>query len=554
MILSRYLRFPVRLSVILIAGFIGRMLLFSNATLMGKWVDALASKSEQSSDHYFFWLLGVTALGLGLTVFFRIALARLSCRVVSELHDEVVIKVSRFPARFFDTQPVGRILTRFSSDYGNVFRFFGGPFSELLSLAFDLTAMFVLIGLSGRAFAGIYAVYGAAATGIYLFRRGWLNDAKEQLGRSRGPGIAHFAETVQGVEVIRAFDRTQVFQDRFLEQQRIYVRARETVTDRVSLFSMQLAVLQWMIFVSLSVVGLLGISKGTTTVGQLASVLSFCILAGNTLTFFFEWYGQLDDALVGVRRLQEYIDVPMEPLAQLPQGIATPTTSLSRPPKIEFRNIWFRYADDLPWVWKDQSLTIEPFEKVAITGPTGIGKSSLFQLLLQMYPLDQGKLLLGGRNVEEWGLDAWREQFALIPQDPILFRGTVRDNLDPLNRHSDADLDQWLAKVGLGAWRARFGSKPLNQIAVQENGKNLSLGERQLLCLTRALLSPAQIFLLDEPTSSVDPAHEQSLMLALDTLLKDKTVLMIAHRPDSWRKMERRVDLASVTTKAPAPL
>ena len=193
-----------KISFVAVFGFVGRILLLANANVIGIWVDTFCRAPvtcrpvprlfQGASNERFLWILSLlTFFGFLTTMIFRISFSRLSARAVSQLYDEVTLRTSRFPIRFFDNNPVGRVVTRFSSDYNNVFRLFGGPLAEFLSIIFDLICMMILITIASPLYAPVIVLIGVANWAVYRLNRDRMRVKRRALSASRSPSIAHFS-------------------------------------------------------------------------------------------------------------------------------------------------------------------------------------------------------------------------------------------------------------------------------------------------------------------------------------------------------------------------
>jgi ABC-type multidrug transport system fused ATPase/permease subunit len=536
-------------------GWIGRVLLLSNTLVVGIWIDSLSARSTPpaffegwTASNYFDLLLGLCLSGLLLTLMFRIAFSRLSVRAISSIYDEVTLRVSRYPVRFFDRTPVGRIVTRFSSDYGNMFRMFGGPLSEFFGIVFDLTASLVLLLAVHKLGLIFYFVLLALNVLIYTSNKKKIRLARRDQSHRRSPGIAHFAETVQGASVIRVFGKQRHFFDRFTQLDNQYIDAKFRAIRLNVLYAAQMMSSTYGIAFLSGLAGLLLISRGLMSPGEVAAVLVILSLAGTSFQMFFDWMIQLEDAFVGVERMNEYLRLPLEPEAVLPKqavfpfGLSTTPTPTQEPTdhqmleaiELEINNLQFRYEKDLPWILRDLSFKIEKGEKVGIVGRTGAGKTSVFQVLQGFYPYESGKILFGG---QERSIADARRLMAVVPQDPVLFNDTVRQNLALDEGFDDAHLCEILDRVGLSAWTQRFSS-PLDFV-IEEKGKNLSQGEKQLLVMARMSLVRCPLVLMDEATSSIDPKTEEHLVKAMHLIFKGRTQLIIAHRLSTIESCDR---------------
>jgi ABC-type multidrug transport system fused ATPase/permease subunit len=543
---------PYRRSLILSLafGFIGRLLVLANTNMVGFWVDSITHPDHlpnfmKSWDplHFVYGLLFLTGSGFSLTTFFRIRFSRISSRAVSSLYDETTMRISRAPMRFFDRNPVGRIMTRFSSDYGNVFRLFGGPLAEFFSILFDLVALVVLLTAVHGALFFLMLIYAAANLLAYKINRTKLREARRALSSQRGPSLAHFAETAQGAVSIRLFEKEKLFQNRFANLDQTYLDSRRKTVALALSYVFQMNFLSTLWFLVIGFYSWWGLQKGFMTVGDVGVSLGLILFSFNSVQMFFEWLTQIEEGFVGVERLDDYLRRPLENYMKLPSKAQYKTghpqdnlaDEVSRKQvqdptfEIRFHDVSFRYGPELEWIFQDFNLTIPEGQKLGIIGRTGSGKSSLLQILSYLYPLDQGSVAIGANNPSMNGdLQSLRKSVAYLPQDPVIFKASLRDNLDLENLHSDAELIGSLKKVGLSPWFESI-DQDLNY-ELQEKGKNISLGEKQLLGLARCLLQKAPIFILDEATSALDPSTENIVLNVLSQEYKGKTLLFVAHR------------------------
>jgi len=571
-----YRRYLAVLAIMILIGFVGRVFLLGNANLIGHWVDRFCREpmpcrplpaylADKSDSDFFFLLLSVTVVGFGLTVLFRIVFSRLSAKAVSRLYDEVTYRTSRFNMRFFDTTPVGAVVTRFSSDYGNVFRLFGGPLAEFFVIIFDLTAMLLLVGLASPWFLPIFLLTGFLNWLVYRINRDRLRRERREMSLVRAPSIAHFSETIQGSNTIRVFGKQNSFIDRFQALNRRFLRQKRSTAAAVFGFSFQMTVLSAALLLLTGLAGIHLVSQGSVSIGAIGVAFTFIVLSSGSMQMFFEWMAQFEEAMTGVERLDHYLRSPIEPGSQLPTQAEFVTNHARQPGEtggaaksemtsrrsqmasVEVKDLWFRYSPDAPYVLKGVGFHVAPGEKLGIVGRTGSGKSSLVQALFHLYPIERGEIWLNGRQAlldgrrqpraNELNLDQYRRSIALISQEPTLFRGSVRENLALGEDHSDEELIRVLGRVGLHRW---LQDQPHGlATTIEERGRNLSLGERQLLCMARCLLQDAPLIIMDEATSAIDPQSEEILMRATAEFFKGRTQLIIAHRLSTLESVDR---------------
>lgn len=561
-----YSPFFVRIIVCLVVGFLGRGLLLGNANVIGYWVDSYCQPGEAcqhspslfsdwTEQQFLTLLICMTAIGFLFTSVFRVGFSRLSARAVSTIYDEVTLRTSRFPMSFFDTTPTGRVVTRFSNDYGQVFRLFGGPLAEFFSIIFDLVMMVLLVTLASPFYLIFVVIIAVLNFVIYRLNRDRLRQARRELSASRSPSISHFSETTQGASTIRTFNRQDSFVERFVNLDSFYIGKKLRTTQKLVLFSVQMNSLTALLFLMTGLSAYYLIQNNYASVGSVGVAFGFIALSGNTVQMFFEWLTQFEEALIGLERLDNYLRKPLETGSRLPRDTQFQTGHFTmageafkvpyqKNASLRFHDVSFRYREDLPWVLKNISFEVKPGEKLGLVGRTGSGKSSLIQTLFYLYPIQSGEIQINGQAPilnrlpkNEMGLEEFRSQISLISQDPVLFQGTLQENLDPAKVLSENHLYQVLTKVGLLEWVQAHPQKL--KMKIEERGKNLSLGERQLLCMARCLLQDSPIVVMDEATSSVDPQSEEIMVRATDEFFKERTQIIIAHRLSTLEMCDR---------------
>jgi ABC-type multidrug transport system fused ATPase/permease subunit len=307
------------------------------------------------------------------------------------------------------------------------------------------------------------------------------------------------------------------------------------------------------------------------TPGSLATAFTFVMIVSTSIQQFFEWLSNLEDALTGVERMDDYLRRPLEPGARLPAtAVFAPCVqreasqdethvgawsleASTRGAAVDIEGLWLRYTPELPWVLRGLTLHVRAGERLGIVGRTGSGKSTLIQTLFLLYPPQRGTLRVGGVLADTTAaegamiappadvvaLAAFRRQIALIPQDPTLFRGTLRDNLIGSRPLPDEAVWATLEQLGLAIWLRGLTQGQGLDAVVDERGANLSAGERQLVCMARCFLSDAPVIVTDEATSAIDPASEALLSKALTQRTEGRTCLIVAHRLSTVESCDR---------------
>jgi ABC-type multidrug transport system fused ATPase/permease subunit len=429
---------------------------------------------------------------------------------------------------------------------------FGGPLAEFFAILFDLISMVILVTLAHPVYLLPVIVSGLLNFVIYRSNRDRLRMLRRELSENRSPSIAHFAETSQGASTIRSFINEKKFQQRFELLDARFREKKMATTKQVFLFSLQMNSLTALLFLLTAMMAVFVLLKGSISPGALAAAISFVVLSGATVQMFFEWMAQFEEAMVGVERLDDYINKPLEPNAILPNGVEFKSSNkiytkqqqkeifqqMQRWPKslpINFENIWFRYSENLPYVLKDLSFTVNAGEKLGIIGKTGSGKSSIIQTLFSLYPIEKGTIKIADHHPGNTDLNLYRSLISYISQDPVCFQGSLRDNLSLKWEQPESELIFALKIVGLNHFASAEGLEYL----IEEKGRNLSMGERQLLSLARTLLQKSPIVVFDEATSSIDPQSEEILVKATDEFFEGKTRIIIAHRLSTLKICDR---------------
>lgn len=559
-----YRPYQWRMLSIVIIGFISRLLMLGQANIIGHWVD----EPDITGSKYLLILILMSTFGLTGTFIYRIFFSRFSSLAVSQIYDETTFRTSRFPIEFFDRTPVGRITTRFSSDYGSVFRLFGGPIAEFVALIFDLLSMIILLTVASPYYILIMLVVFISHYFIYRTQIAKLRELRRETSRYRSPSIAHFSESAQGVSLIRLFLKQRIFLHRFQKLESQYQSIRKLLLIRLSQFAIYMNLTSVFCFFFTGFLAWILIQNQLVSVGSLVVAFGFVVASGNTIQMFFDWMTQMEEAIVGLERMDHFIRMPIESGSKLPSQTKIPTqhwkdtkksSTMSPLPaaSVEFKDVSLKYAPELPWVLENIQFKIEPGEKFGIIGRTGSGKSSLIQCLFYLYPPQKGTVSIQDRVPDLGGyphktkpdlmdLKDFRSQMAFISQDPTIFHGRLHENLsfsfysptEPKDLHrkiSDQELIDTLRQVGL---EHLANPESLNMM-IEEKGKNLSQGERQLICMARCLLQKAPVVIMDEATSNVDPQSEQILVEATEKFFKEKTVIIIAHRLSTLQNCDR---------------
>jgi ABC-type multidrug transport system fused ATPase/permease subunit len=444
-----------------------------------------------------------------------------------DLHDLMLVSVLKAPLRFFDSTPIGRILQRFSRDVEAVDIQLQWSFETTVRCLVNIgTALFLILGVLPVMLVVIAPVFWF----YYLLQRDYrvpAREAKRLDSINRSPRFAHFKETLHGLVVIRSYGRTGEFLSQFYDRLALSNRMFYGNYMLNRWFSSRIPLLGAIVS-SGSAVGIVAYAyMGRISPGVAGLVMVYALTLWESLNWAVRIFAEVEARMTSVERLKYYASLDSE--AEI--FTAPPANIEEDWPKrgeIVFDRVVARYASHLPPVLKGISFRVPPGSRVGIIGRTGSGKSTLLQALFRAMELESGEIRIDGINIAQVGLERLRRSLAIIPQDPTLFLGTLRSNLDRFSEFSDNEVWNALQKARLESFvRNLPGGLAAN---VLENGSNFSQGQRQLLCLARALLTEAKVIVMDEATASVDVQTDSLVQEVVRENCPNVTMLIIAHR------------------------
>lgn len=491
------------------------------------WVSFWSKAAPGAAPFTFYiWVYAVLLVGYGVALLVRcFSFAVFNVRASTSLHNGVFHRVLRAPMLFFDSTPLGRILNRFTKDQDNVDDALPDAFEQAVqSLLTVLSGVIVIISVLWW-FAIALLPIGAAFWFLGVYYRRTSREIKRLDGVTRSPVFAHLSATLNGLATLRAYGVT----DSFEKQNRDKLDVNTSMQYHFEVAARWLAVrLDFLSLVIVSGTAFLTVAMRDVVPASLSALaLSYALQTTGMMQWGVRMLAETENQMTSVERLMYYTDN----LDQEAPGVVAnhvPPASWPHHPRIEYRKVELRYSPSLEPALKRVSFTIEPREKVGVVGRTGAGKSTLAISLFRIIEPSRGKILIDGINVLEMGLDHLRSKLAIIPQDPVLFKHTVRYNLDPFGLHDDAQLWRTLEKVFLKDVIQAMNNGLDSQVL--ENGSNFSAGQRQLVCFGRALLRDSKILVLDEATASIDLATDDRIQKTIRQTFADCTVITIAHR------------------------
>ncbi|XP_005885516.1 PREDICTED: canalicular multispecific organic anion transporter 1 [Myotis brandtii] len=439
------------------------------------------------------------------------------------LHKQLLNNILRAPMSFFDTTPIGRIVNRFAGDISTVDDTLPVSLRSWILCFLGIVSTLFMICLATPAFIIIVIPLGIIYVSVQIFYVATSRQLRRLDSVTRSPLYSFFSETVSGLPVIRAFQH----QHRFLKHSEELIDTNQKCVYSWIISNRWLAVRlelvgNLIVFFSSLMIVIFKINLSGEVVGF---VLSNALNITQTLNWLVRMTSEVETNIVAVERINEYINVENE----------APWVTEKRPPagwpskgEIQFNNYQVRYRPELDLVLKGITCDIRSQEKIGVVGRTGAGKSSLTNSLFRILEASGGQIIIDGVDIASIGLHDLREKLTIIPQDPVLFSGSLRVNLDPFNNYSDEEVWKALELVHLKSFVANLPLGLSHELA--EAGDNLSIGQKQLLCLARALLRKSKILIMDEATAAVDLETDQLIQITIRKEFSHCTAITIAHR------------------------
>ncbi|RXM37152.1 Multidrug resistance-associated protein 1 [Acipenser ruthenus] len=501
---------------------------------LSMWADDPVVNGTQLDTDFKLGVYGALGFAQGIAIFGTTVAISVGGIIASRhLHQDLLHNMLRSPMSFFERTPSGNLLNRFSKEVDAIDCMIPDGLKMMLGYLFKLLEICIIVLLATPITAVIILPLGL----FYGFIQSFYVATSCQLRRlesvSRSPIYTHFNETVQGASVIRAFG----------EQPRFILQTNQRVDENQKSYFPRFVATRWLavnleflgncIVLSAAIFSVMG--KGILSPGIVGLSVSHALQVTGILSWIVRSWTDVENNIVSVERVKEYADTPKEAawtLENSPLSPAWPQTGT-----IELRGYGLQYRKGLEWALKDISIHIQEREKarelraadtVGIVGRTGAGKSSLALGIFRILEAAKGEIYIDGINIAEIGLHELRTRITIIPQDPVLFSGTLRMNLDPFDAYSDEEVWNSLELAHLKNFVSGLPDRLNHECS--EGGENLSLGQRQLVCLARALLRKTKILVLDEATAAVDLETDNLIQSTIRSQFEECTVLTIAHR------------------------
>ncbi|XP_044528646.1 ATP-binding cassette sub-family C member 10 [Gracilinanus agilis] len=511
------------------------LLLFSPGDLFVS-VSPLPKTTPNSSLDVQFYLIVYGAIASANSIFTLLRALLFAAGILqaaATLHHRLLHRVLRAPVTFFDSTPTGRILNRFSSDVACADDSLPFILNILLANAVGLLGLLAVLGSGLPWLLLLLPPLGCVYYSVQRYYRASSRELRRLSSLTLSPLYTHLSESLAGLSIIRATRATCRFEEENEKLLELNQRCQFAASACMQWLDIRLQLMGATVVSAIAVIALIQHQQHLANPGLVGLALSYALSLTGLLSGLVSSFTQTEAMMVSVERLEEYsCDLPSEPQDQKIQvGVGWLSQG-----HVEFQDVVLAYRPGLPNALDGVTFSVLPGEKIGIVGRTGSGKSSLLLVLFRLVEPSAGHILLDGVDTSLLGLSDLRSQLAIIPQEPFLFSGTVRENLDPLGHHEDEMLWQALEECHLNEVITPLGGLDGE---LGEGGRRLSLGQRQLLCLARALLTDAKILCIDEATASVDQKTDQLLQQTICNRFANKTVLTIAHRLNTILNSDR---------------
>nr|UOU03336.1 ATP-binding cassette subfamily C1-5 [Brachionus rubens] len=488
---------------------------------LSKW-----SNNSDNYDKYLYFIL-FSLIGIGqciFTIFSDLLFLYMTYGAAKILHNSMLHSILRSTMEFFESTPSGRIINRFSKDIDAAERAIPESFKSLSRCMFHVLFTVLVIASSTPWFL----VTLVPIVIVYILVQRYFVASMRQLKRmesaSKSPIFSHFSETLTGVTTIRAYNA----QNRFIKMMESHVDENllyvfpNNISNRWLALRLELIGNLIAVFASFFAV----LARNSISAGIVGLSITYSLNVSQTLNWLVRMSADFETNITSVERIKEYCETPHEAEYSIPE--TKPDDEWPQNGEIIFNNYSVKYREELDNVLSNINAVVKPSEKIGIVGRTGAGKSSLTLSLFRILEKSSGKISIDNVEIKNIGLHDLRHKLTIIPQDPVIFSGSIRMNLDPFNKSKDDDLWRALELAGLKDYV--FGLDKKLDYECSEGGENLSVGQRQLICLARALLRKTKILILDEATASIDHQTDKQIQVTIRKQFADCTVLTIAHR------------------------
>ena len=505
------------------------------------WLAKWTSETNPDNLYYFLIYTEISFVSIFCLFLKDFLVSRAILNTNKTLHDKMLHPLIKAPINLFhDTIPIGQILNRLTLDL------------EIAKKAIEVFASFLKSNC--KLIAAIivccrYNIYCLILSPILLcigllMSRYYVNagrDLNRLNGIARSPILSLYSETIIGMNIIKAFNVEKHFTERFFDKLDDYYTVVNYRYGAETWFSMHLELLTiaYIFFILIYAV----LFKHSFTAQAIGLLIKYSVSFSEEMLGVLDYIIEFERSLVAIERCDTYTKVIQEKPDIITNENEARLKEINWPyaGDIQFKKVNIRYRPGIDLTLKDVDIHIKPKEKIGIVGRTGSGKSTLSLALFRIVEMEQGKIIIDDIDISKIGLKSLRSKLTIVPQDPTIFEGNLRYNLDPMHIYKDNEIQDAIEKVSLFKLMKENGrdvSKGL-QMKIKDCGSNLSLGEKQLICFARAILRKSTVVLLDEATASVDHKTEQMIQDVIDNVFEDCTLITIAHRLQTVKKCDK---------------
>ena len=449
------------------------------------------------------------------------------------LHNTMVDRIVRSPPEFFDTNPVGRIINRFTSDVGVLDKFLPIPLEDVFTISFAFLGIVIAIGVINPVALGPIGFGGLIIFGMTRFCQEGIKQTKIADLNSKSPVYSLFSLTLSGLITIRAYEQVEKFKDKFGKLLDTNLSANLSFCCNNQFLGIAIDLTYTLI--SISTIVLLVVLRGDSDSSLIGLTLSFILILNGMLQYNLRTLIQTKILMASTARVISYCNLKTElPLQNEGDGQLQQAGWPQRG-VIEFKDVYMKYRENSEYVIRGLTFKVQPGEKIGCVGRTGAGKSSILQILFRMVEIETAEkapqnsyIKIDGVNTMSVGLHLLRNKISIIPQTPIVFSGTIKKNLDLLDEYTDEELWNVLEEVNLKQYVESIEGQLYADMT--NTASIFSVGQKQLICLARAILKKSKIVVLDEATANVDSQTDNFIQDKILTKFKHCTVFTIAHR------------------------